>query len=255
MGFVRKAEHPGVVSHLHDGAQVGTDAVVGGVVHQNGHGVGVLPDGLFHLLPLHAQRNAQPLVHFRVDIDRHRAAEHQRIQHAAVHIAGQDDLIPPLAGGQHHALHTAGGAAHHQKGVGRPKGVGSQLLRFPDDRYRVAEVVQRLHAVHVHAHALLAQKGRQLRVAPAPLVAGHIKGDHPHLAELFQRLVNGRAALVKLGPRSALVHTLPPSLAPLGKTKSAGPAHWDADLRFQKAVNAHEQSPPAEKGRSKAVFA
>ena len=52
-----------------------------------------------------------------------------------------------------------------------------------------------------------------------------------------------------------LVHTLPPSLAPFGKTKSAGPAHWDADLRFQKAVNAHEQSPPAEKGRSKAVFA
>jgi hypothetical protein len=40
-------------------------------------------------------------------------------------------------------------------------------------------------------------------------------------------------------------------LAPFGKTKSAGPAHWDADLRFQKAVNAHEESPPAKKAGAK----
>ena len=95
------------------GGRYSSVSSVGGVVHQNGHGVGVLLDGLCHLLPLHAQRDAQPLVHLGIHIDRDRAAEHQRVQHTAVHIAGQDDLIAPLAGRQHHALHRAGGAAHH----------------------------------------------------------------------------------------------------------------------------------------------
>ena len=113
VGFIRKAEHSGIVRHFYDGTQIGADAVVGGVIHQHGHGVGVLLDGLGHLLPLHAQRDAQPLVHLGIYIDRDRAAEHQRVQHTAVHIAGQDDLIAPLAGRQHHALHRAGGAAHH----------------------------------------------------------------------------------------------------------------------------------------------
>ena len=82
--------------------------------------------------------------------------------------------------------------------MGCAKGIGGQLLGLPDDRYRVTEIIQRLHAVHVHTHALLAQKGRQLRVAAAPLVSGHIKGHHPHLPEPLQRLVNGGAVLVEL---------------------------------------------------------
>ena len=60
----------------------------------------------------------------------------------------------------------------------------------------MAEVVQRLHAVHVHADALLPQKRGQLRIAPAPLVARHVKGDDPHLPEGLQRLVDGGAVLV-----------------------------------------------------------
>ena len=123
-----------------------------------------------------------------------------------MHIAGQNDLIAALAGGKHHALHTAGGAAHHEERVGSAKGICGQLLCFPDDRYRVAEIIQRLHAVHVHTHALLAQKGCQLRVAAAPLVAGYIKRYHTHLPELLQRLVNGRAALIQPEPCTVLTH-------------------------------------------------
>ena len=40
----------------------------------------------------------------------------------------------------------------------------------------MAEVVQRLHGVDVHAEALLAQELRQLGVAAAALVARHVKG-------------------------------------------------------------------------------
>ena len=65
------------------------------------------------------------------------------------------------------------------KGMGRAKSIGGQLFCLPDDRYRVAEVVQRLHAVDIHAHTLLAQKSGQLRIAAAPLVAGHIKKAPP----------------------------------------------------------------------------
>ena len=105
VGFVRKAEHPGVVGHPHNGAQVAANAVVGGVVDKHSHGVGVLGNGLGHLLPLHAQTDAETVVYLRVDVDRHRAAEHQRVQHTAVDVARQDDFIPALASCQHHALH------------------------------------------------------------------------------------------------------------------------------------------------------
>ena len=105
VGFVRKAEHPGVVGHPHNGAQVAANAVVGGVINQHRHGVGVLGNGLGHLLTLHAQTDAEAVVHLRVDVDRHRAAEHQRVQHTAVDVARQDDFIPALASCQHHALH------------------------------------------------------------------------------------------------------------------------------------------------------
>ena len=46
--------HAVLMGKLYNLPEVGTDAVVGGVVHQHSHGVGVLLDGLCHLLPLHA---------------------------------------------------------------------------------------------------------------------------------------------------------------------------------------------------------
>ena len=248
MGFVCKAEHPGIVGHFYDGAQVRADAVVGGVIHQHSHSIRMLFNGLFHLFPLHAQRDAKALVHLGVHIHRHRAAQYQCVQHTAVHIAGQNDLIAALAGGKHHALHTAGGAAHHEERVGSAKGICGQLLCFPDDRYRVAEIIQRLHAVHIHAHALLAQKGGQLRVAAASLVAGHIKGHHPHFAELFQRFIDGRTVLVQPEPCSVLTHVFPPSLIPM-QTKKRKYRTKSADLRFEKHLNA----PPKTPGRNTRV--
>ena len=225
VGFISQAQHPGIVGHPHNGAQVAADAVIGGVVDQNRHRVGVLGNGFGHLFPLHAQADAEPLVHFGVDIHRHSAAEHQCVQHAAVHVAGQDDLIPALAGGQHHALHRAGGAAHHQKRVGSAERIGGQFLRFADDGYRMAEIIQRLHAVHIHPNALLAQKGGQFRVAASPLMTGHIKGNHAHLAEIFQRFVDGGAALVQPGAFFLTVHVYLRSRflweVPFGKTKNA----------------------------------
>ena len=197
MRLIHQAQHAVAVRQLYNAFEVGADAVVGGVVDQDGLGVGILQDGLFHFGKLHPQRDAQTLVAFGVDIDRHRAAQHHRAHHAAVDVAGQDDFLPALCHRQHHRLHSGGGAAHHQKGVRRTEGVGGQLLGFPDDRDRVAQIVQRLHRVDVHAHALFAQQRHQLGVAAAALVAGDVKRDDPHLSEVFQRLIDGRPALIQ----------------------------------------------------------
>ena len=153
-------------------------------------------DRFFHGFPGHAQRNAQPLVHLGVHIHGYRAAEHQRVDHTPVDVPGQNDFISPLAGGKHHALHRAGGAAHHQEGVGRTESLGRKLLRFPNDGHGMTQVIQWLHAVYIHIQAFLPQKGGQLRIPPAVLMTGHIKGDHAHLTEALQCLINWSAALI-----------------------------------------------------------
>ena len=206
VGLVGQAEHAVGVSQLHNGLQVGADAVVSGVVYQHRLGVRVGQNGPLHLADLHAQGDAQAVVTLRVDIDGDRAAQHHGAHDAAVHVPGQDNLLSALDRREYHALHGAGGAAHHQEGMGRAECVRRQLLRVPDNRDRVAQVVQRLHRVDVHAHAGLAQQLGQLRVASAPLVAGNIKRNHTHAAEALQRLIDWRAGLVQNRHASHLLH-------------------------------------------------
>ena len=60
----------------------------------------------------------------------------------------------------------------------------------------VAEIIQRLHGIDVHGNTLFSKKLRQLRVAAAALVAGHIEGNNAHLAEALERFINRRALLI-----------------------------------------------------------
>ena len=59
----------------------------------------------------------------------------------------------------------------------------------------------------------------------SPLMTGHIKGNHAHLAEIFQRFVDGGAALVQSGAFFLTVHVYLRSRflweVPFGKTKNA----------------------------------
>ena len=211
----------------------------------------MLGDGLGYLLPAHPQGNAQPMVHIRIDVHRHRAAQDQGVDHALMNVAGQDDFIPPLAGSQDHTLYRACGAADHQKRVGRTKGGRCQFFRLQDDRYRMAEVVQRLHAVHVYADTLLSQKRGQLRVAPASLVARHVKGNDPHLPEGFQRLVDGRAVLigsVQIGTRIFQFLCGSPLLM-VGKTKPQAvlPAQLAVFIQYTSWLPFSARSPLSER--------
>ena len=149
-------EHIVLVRQLYDGAEIRTDAVIGGVVYEDRLRVGGAFDGAFELLQAHAEGDAEAGVRFGIDVDGDGAAQHERAHHAAVHVAGEDDLFSRLHDGHDHALHGGGGAAHHQEGAFRPEGVGGELLRVAYDGDGVAEVVERLHGVHVHAHALFA---------------------------------------------------------------------------------------------------
>ena len=124
----------------------------------------------------------------------------------------------------------------------RAERIGGQLLGLADDRNRVAEIVQRLHAVDVHADALLAQKRGQLRVAAPALVARHVKGHDAHTAEVFQRFMDGCAALVQPGALCFSVHFYLRSRSPC-KIKNASRAHT-CRLAFESSVFLHRPKAP-----------
>ena len=195
MRFVHEYQHIVFVRKFYDRAQVAADPVVGRVVDENRLCVGRAFDGAFQLGQAHAEGDSEFCVAFGVDVDGDGAAEHQRAHHTAVDVAGKNDLLPRLHGGHHHALHGGSGASHHKKGVVRAEGVGRKVFRIADDGNGVAEVVQRLHGIYVHAHALFAEKVYKFGVAAPALVPGDVEGDHPHFAEFVQSLVNGGAFL------------------------------------------------------------
>ena len=79
--------------------------------------------------------------------------------------------------------------------MGCAEGFRRQLLRVPNHRNGMAEIIERFHGVDIHGHAAFPQELRQLRIAAAPLVAGHIKRNDTHPPELLQRLIDRRALL------------------------------------------------------------
>jgi hypothetical protein len=113
-------------------------------------------------------------------------------------LRGRDDLVPLFAHRHDHALHRRGGAVHHKKCVRRTEGLRRKVLRLPDDRHRMAEVVQEFHGVEVVCKALLPQKLGELRVAPSPLVAGHVEGHDAHPGHLVQGVPDGGVRLGQL---------------------------------------------------------
>lgn len=84
------------MSHAHNGPQVTADAIVGRIIYQYSDGIGMFRNSPCHLLALHAQRNPQPRIDFRIDINRNGTAEYQGIDDTFMDIAWQDNLIPRL---------------------------------------------------------------------------------------------------------------------------------------------------------------
>ena len=79
--------------------------------------------------------------------------------------------------------------------TGGAKGIGRQFLRFANNRYRMAKIIQRFHGIHINADTALTQQFHQFRVAPAALVPRHVEGDHTLTAEFFQCRINRRFLL------------------------------------------------------------
>ena len=194
--LVREHLHAGRVRELHDFTDIRADAVVGRVVDEDCLGGRMLFDCLFDVRDRHAERNAQTVVHLRIDIDRDSAGEHERVDDAAVHVARQNDLVAALHDREYHRLHAARRAANHEEGVRRAERIGRQLLRLADDARRVTQVVERLHRVDVHGHALLAEELCQLGRAASALVAGNVERHNAHILEVFERLHDGRTGLI-----------------------------------------------------------
>ncbi len=182
--------HAVLMGKLYNLPEVGTDAVVGGVIHQDRLGVRMLGNGTAHILQRHSQRNSQSLVDARIDVNRHSAAHHQGIDGTAVHVPGHDNLLPCLAHRHDHSLHRGGGAVDNEESMLRTEGLRCQLFRVPYHRNRVTEVVQWFHGIHIHRHTICTQEIPQLLVAPSSLVTGHIQPYYIILLMPAQRLKN-----------------------------------------------------------------
>ena len=148
------------VREPYDFPNVRADAVVGRVVDEHRLCGRVLLNSGLHVRDRHAERNAQPVIHLRVDINRNRTGQHECVDDAAVHVARQDDLVSALYHRQDHRLYAARRAAHHQEGVRRTERIRGKLLGLADNAGRVAQIVEWLHRVDVHRHALLTEEFR-----------------------------------------------------------------------------------------------
>ena len=173
--LIRQNAHPRRVGKLHDLHEVRADAVVGGVVHEHSLRGGMFRDRLRHVLDAHPERDAEALVRAGVHVHGNRAAHHERVDRAAVDVAGEDDLVARRTRGHDHRLHGGRCAVHHEERVVRAERLGRETLRVADHRDGVSEVVKRLHGVDVHRHRAFAEVFGQLGVAASALVRGHVE--------------------------------------------------------------------------------
>ena len=198
MRLVGEHHHAVLVCEANDLAQVRADAVVRRIVGEHGLRVGMAPDGVLDFLDAHAERDAEGVVHLRIDVDRHCAAEDQRVDGAAVHIARHDDFVAAADGRQHHRLHGRRRAADHEERMCRAKGLRRELLRIADDRDGMTEIVEHLHRVDIDVEALLPEEVPELRIAAAALVARHVKGHEARTLHALERLEDRRAVLSQI---------------------------------------------------------
>ena len=207
--LVSENEHSRLVRNLDNALKVRADAVVSRVVYENRLCRWMRGYRLLDVGYAHAERNAEATVDAGVDVDRHRAADDERVDGASMDIARQDDLVADGAGRHYHRLHRRSGAVHHEKRVVRAERLGRELLRLLDDGNRMPEVVERFHGVDVHGESTLAKVFRQLRIAAPALVRGHVEVRKPVYALAVESVRQRRLALA-----NAQFVDLPPGRCP-----------------------------------------
>ena len=137
---------------------VRADAVVGRVVDEHRLCGRVLLNGRLSR-PRPTCRSEMPSRSFicEVDINRNRTGQYECVDDAAVYIARQNDLVAAFDHGRIIACRRSPRAAHHRKGLHR-------TYRPPASASRITlvgwHIVERLHRVDVHRHALLTEEFR-----------------------------------------------------------------------------------------------
>ena len=149
--------HALLMRHLNNRPQIRAYTVIGRIIDKYRHGVRIFFDRPFHISTFHPQRYSQPLVHIRIYIDGLCSAEHHGVDCTAVHISRQYDLVAFLAAREDHSLNCRRRSSHHQECMFSTKCVSRQLLRLFDHGYRVAQIVQGLHGIHVDTDTPLPQ--------------------------------------------------------------------------------------------------
>ena len=134
---------------LYDRTDIRTDTVISRIVHKHCNCIRVLFDRLLHTRHFHSKRNSEFWIHFRIHINRNCSAKHQCIDGTFMYISRKDNFIPSLTDRQNHALHRRSSSSHHQKCMFCMKCICCKFLRISYNRYRMTEVIEWLHGIHI----------------------------------------------------------------------------------------------------------
>ena len=186
MRFICQAKHSCIMSHFNDCTQITAYSIISRVIYQYCNCFWMFFYRFLHLFPFHSKGNSQPLIHLRVYVNRDRTAQNKCIQNTPVNITWQYVLISTFACRQNHCLNGTGRASYHQKCMCCSKCICRQFFCFPDYRYRMTEIIQRLHTVNIDTYTFLSQKFCQFRIASSAFMARYIKWYNSHTTESLQ---------------------------------------------------------------------
>ena len=99
------------------------------------------------------------------------------------------------------------------------KSICCQLFRLPNHRYRMTEIIKRLHAVYIHTYTFLSQKFSKLRISSSSFMSRHIERYYSHTQEFFQSFMNWSMILVQFKTTSVHCFSISSSFI---RTKKAG---------------------------------
>ena len=105
VGLVNQYLHTSLMSQVGHGAQIAANPIISRVIDKHSLGMGVIFNGIGHILYRHAETDAKFTVHTGIDINRHGTAKYQGIDYTFMNITGQNHFLSPFATGKDHCLH------------------------------------------------------------------------------------------------------------------------------------------------------
>ena len=153
--LVNEHLHAVFVGKLGKSLNIGANAVVSGVVDEEGLRIGVSDHDLLNLFGCNTQSDADTVLCLGLHVYGDRAAQNKGVDCALMDVSRKDDLVARLAGRKDHALNRTCRASDHQECMLGTECVCGKLLGLADNAHGMTQIVEGLHGVDVQPNTLL----------------------------------------------------------------------------------------------------